>query len=190
MNSVHEPGSNGDSKTSPSRKPGRKTKPGARAPSWPSWHAQVRTGTPSRPPCAPLAPARPLRSTRASHKSARCRAPRAAAPRLPHALPAQRPTLVPLAPAASPCRTPAPRARPRACCHAQPSAQRAHARACCAQRRVVACAATQSSSPLFQLSQYNFLYCDTNSLQPSPLQYNSAMQLSPLHCNTRNCIAI
>ena len=42
MNSVHEPGPNGDSQTSPSRK----TKPGARAPNWPSWHAQVRTGTP------------------------------------------------------------------------------------------------------------------------------------------------
>ena len=41
MNSVHKPGPNSDSQTSPSRKPGRKTKPGARAPSWPSWHAQA-----------------------------------------------------------------------------------------------------------------------------------------------------
>ena len=32
--------------------------------------------------------------------------------------------------------------------------------------------------------QYNFLY-----FKPS-LQYNPAIQLSPLHCNTRNCIAI
>ena len=45
MNSVHEPGSNGDSKTSPSQKSGQKTKPGARVP---SWHAQVRTGAPRR----------------------------------------------------------------------------------------------------------------------------------------------
>ena len=51
MNSVHEPGSKGASKTSPSRKPSRKTKLGAQAP---SWHAQVRTGTPR---CA-LAPCR------------------------------------------------------------------------------------------------------------------------------------
>ena len=32
--------------------------------------------------------------------------------------------------------------------------------------------------------QFNFLY-----FKPS-LQYNPAIQLSPLHCNTRNCIAI
>ena len=48
MNSVHEPGSNGDSETVLSRKPGQKTEPGARAPSWPNWHAQVRTGAPRR----------------------------------------------------------------------------------------------------------------------------------------------
>ena len=41
MNSVHEPGPNGDSETIPSRKIRSKTKPGARAPSWP---AQVLTG--------------------------------------------------------------------------------------------------------------------------------------------------
>ena len=46
MNSVHEPGPNGDSETIPSRKIRLKTKPGARAPSWPSWHAQVRIGAP------------------------------------------------------------------------------------------------------------------------------------------------
>ena len=46
MNSVHEPGPNGDSKISPSRKPVRKTKPDAQAPSRPSKHAQVRTSTP------------------------------------------------------------------------------------------------------------------------------------------------
>ena len=44
MNSVHELGPNGDSKISPSRKTVRKTKPDAQAPSWPSRHAQVRTG--------------------------------------------------------------------------------------------------------------------------------------------------
>ena len=42
MNSVHELGPNGDSETIPSRKIRSKTKPGARAPSWPSWHAQAR----------------------------------------------------------------------------------------------------------------------------------------------------
>ena len=46
MNSVHEPGPNGDSKISPSRNPVRKTKPDAQAPSRPSRHAQVRTGAP------------------------------------------------------------------------------------------------------------------------------------------------
>ena len=48
MNSVHEPGPNGDSKISPSRKTVRKAKPDAQAPSRPSRHAQVRTGTPRR----------------------------------------------------------------------------------------------------------------------------------------------
>ena len=48
MNSVHEPSSNGNSKISPSRKPVRKTKPDAQAPSRPSRHAQVRTGAPRR----------------------------------------------------------------------------------------------------------------------------------------------
>ena len=42
MNSVHELGPNGDSETISSRKIRSKTKPGARAPSWPSWHAQAR----------------------------------------------------------------------------------------------------------------------------------------------------
>ena len=44
MNSVHEPGPNGDSKISPSRKTVRKTKPDASALSRPNRHAQVRTG--------------------------------------------------------------------------------------------------------------------------------------------------
>ena len=48
MNSVHDPGPNGDSKLSPSQKPVRKTKPDAQALSRPSRHAQVRTGTPRR----------------------------------------------------------------------------------------------------------------------------------------------
>ena len=48
MNSVHEPGPNGDSKISPSRKPIQKAKPYAQAPSRPSRHAQVRTGAPRR----------------------------------------------------------------------------------------------------------------------------------------------
>ena len=48
MNSVHEPSPNGYSKTIPSRKIRSKTKPGAGAPSWPSWHAQVRTAAPRR----------------------------------------------------------------------------------------------------------------------------------------------
>ena len=37
MNSVHEPGLNGDSETITSRKPGKKTNLGARATNWPSW---------------------------------------------------------------------------------------------------------------------------------------------------------
>ena len=118
LNSVHEPGSNGDSKTSPSRKPGRKTKPGARAPSWPSWHAQVRTGAPSRLPRAPLrapcAYSSAARFSRLRPRPVRCRAPPAARPGrpAPHARAAcQRP--------AHACAVPA---RPSACCHAQPSA--------------------------------------------------------------------
>ena len=46
MNSVHEPGPNGDSKISSSRKTVQKAKPDAKAPSKPSRHAQVRTGAP------------------------------------------------------------------------------------------------------------------------------------------------
>ena len=48
MNSVQEPGPNGDSKISSSRKTIQKAKPGAQAPSKPSRHAQVRTGAPGR----------------------------------------------------------------------------------------------------------------------------------------------
>ena len=48
MNSVHEPGPNGDSKISQSRKPVRKAKLDAQAPSRPSRHAQVSTGAPRR----------------------------------------------------------------------------------------------------------------------------------------------
>ena len=131
LNSVHEPGSNGNSKTSPSRKPGRKTKSGARAPNWPSWHAQERPASrPARPcrapacplcllvRCAPRAPRMPLPAPRALPRPA-CRTPctpsaprqcrlrllraRAAHQRLTHA------GVVP--------------ARPSACCHTQPSAQ-------------------------------------------------------------------
>ena len=48
MNSVHEPGPNGDSKISSSRKTVQKAKPDAQAPSKPIRHAQVRTGAPRR----------------------------------------------------------------------------------------------------------------------------------------------
>ena len=111
MNSVHEPGSNGDSKTSPSRKPGRKTKPGARAPNWPSWpslHSQAARAWPCRGrswPCRGRAP-RPCRSARRAPRLHR--APSAARPRaqLPPRLPPAR--LSPAAPCArcSPSRSP------------------------------------------------------------------------------------
>ena len=55
MNSVYEPGPNGDSETLPSRKTRSKTKPGARAPKLAQlahpgaqWRAQVRSGAPRR----------------------------------------------------------------------------------------------------------------------------------------------
>ena len=48
MNSIHEPGPNGDSKISSSRKTVQKAKPDAQAPSKPSRHAQVRTSAPRR----------------------------------------------------------------------------------------------------------------------------------------------
>ena len=48
MNNVHEPSPNGDSEMVLSRKLGKKTELGVRAPSWPNWHAQVRTGAPRR----------------------------------------------------------------------------------------------------------------------------------------------
>ena len=44
MNSVHEPGLNGDSETIPSRKTRSKTKPGARAPTLAQLGTQARTG--------------------------------------------------------------------------------------------------------------------------------------------------
>ena len=46
MNSVHEPGSNGDSETISSRKTRSKTNPGARAPKLAQLGTQARTGTP------------------------------------------------------------------------------------------------------------------------------------------------
>ena len=88
MNSVREPGPNGNSKTSPSRKPVRKTKPGARAPNWPSRHAQVRTGAPRRThgllivarsrPCSGKGPAVSQAPVAVSQRP--CRTPRALPP--------------------------------------------------------------------------------------------------------------
>ena len=153
--------------------------------------------TPARLPRACCTPARLQRPT------ARPRAQRLACA----CLRSPAPTYAPRAPAAAcPARLlpPAPRAL-----LAQPLA---HERSCCAQRRVVACAATQSNSPLFQLSQYKFfffctaiqiffpatflpqytrLYCDTVSaslasqpaIQTSVLQYK-IFQPSLLYCNT------
>ena len=82
MNSIHDPGLNGDSKLSPSRKPVRKTKLDAQAPSTPSRHAQVRTGTPK------CAHARPYRGQAWPCRGRvplqyRCPIRRVAAPRAP-----------------------------------------------------------------------------------------------------------
>ena len=184
----------GDSGKIPSRKTRLKTKPGARAPNWPSLCAQAER------PC---------------HRPPACRAPRARcapATRLRRACRAFACSPnVPLALACEPQRLPThPLRAPRACyClpRAPLVALLAQRRA---RRRVVACAATQSSSRLFQLSQYNFfciaiqiffpatflpqytrLYCDTVSaslasqpaIQTSVLQYK-IFQPSLLYCNT------
>ena len=110
MNSVHEPGPNGDSKISPSQKPVRKTKLDARAPSRPNKHAQMRTGEPRR--AHAQARARPavswaglpvswLRPPAVSQPKPPCRsAPRAPLLALPHG-----PQLaVPRAPSPAPLR--------------------------------------------------------------------------------------
>ena len=68
-------------------------------------------------------------------------------------------------------------------------AQRAHAHICCTQHSVVAwlavsrpCVATQSSSPLSQLSQYNF--CIVIQIFPHPA---FLPQYKTLYCNTISC---
>ena len=90
-----------------------------------------------------------------------------------------------LLPALRSCPTPA--YAPAQRLHAQPSA--------CAPspaptHRVAATVTVLQYSTALSQSQYNPLYCDTNCPQPSLLQYNPAIQLSPLLCNTTQCIAI
>ena len=120
-----------------------------------------------------------------------------------------------------PCRTPAricllprpapasPRApspcfralRSCACLHAHPRAQRSVQRRVVAQCRALAsrvlgwlcCIATQPSLSSLSLSQYKFLYCDTNFPAALLLQYNPTihfpitsllLQYNKLYCNT------
>ena len=64
MNSVHEPGSNGDSETLPSQKTRSKTKPGARAPNWPSLCAQAARAWPCRGHCGHVVAVAPGRVAR------------------------------------------------------------------------------------------------------------------------------
>ena len=88
----------------------------------------------------------------------------------------------------SACRAPAARPRvrralvPRLCAQ-RPACARLLRLAC----RIVACAATQSSSHCSSCHNTIFLYYNTNSLQPSLLQYNLSSLLPAiqyLYCNT------
>ena len=112
MNSVHEPGPNGDSETIPSRKTWSKTKPGARAPKLAQLGTQARTN--ARMPCRVVGatavswpsclfespPAWPYRSTHASARRvlrpsavSQCPSSLVAAPQRP----CRRPCCAPLA---------------------------------------------------------------------------------------------
>ena len=117
-------------------KNGLKTKPGARAPNWSCWHAQVSIGAPSRPPstplpraCAPCSvpvrpPARPAPYRTPAAGPARPRAPSASTPVPPSCLRAPRALSCSSTPAPAACaRLPSARARPaQRPTHAQPSA--------------------------------------------------------------------
>ena len=215
MNSVHKPGPNGDSKTSPSRKPGQKPKPGARAPSWPSKHslrAQTARSWPCRgrpgrvvaePPSRIAAQgcrvaAQPARPCTPAHLLV---PPTAAFPRAP----APR-TLAPVPPSAP---APMPHARPCARRPALPSARRpaspppcaptperpsAHA---CARLLRPACRivalqrAVSQYSPCLRplLSQYNFGIAIQFSCSPLAIQSCNttppSLQYKLVYCNTK-----
>ena len=168
MNSVHEPSSRTTSKYFDSGKyrveQGKKKKNRPSAPSAQPWPAQVPRPRAQRP-APPLPPA----CACAQLPLARARAPTQRPP-------AARATLALRAPARSPCAPQHARLRPNAL-----------ARACClAQRRVVTQLPVLRHRqpcllPLFLTIQ--FLYCDTNSLQPSLLQYKFC-NTTPLGCNT------
>ena len=166
MNSVHEPGPNGDSKTISSRKTRLKTKPGARAPNWPSWPslpAQAALAWPCRGrfwPCRGRAPW-PCRSA----PSVPC-LPRALAPsclQRPPARPTNARLRAPRAPSACPC------------CIATQAFPKLTIQTCCPPN----CIAIQF------LQQPGSLYC--NTLDPLAIQFQPS-KLPSLQYN--NCIAI
>ena len=142
-----------------------------------------RLSAPSAQPKASLRAqvARTLRAQRLP--AARLPAPRTCLPRAPVlrlpracAPPAAR---LPLArvPAPAACAPSAPPVRPA------PTCARLLRPAC----RIVACAATQFSSHCSSCHNTIFLYCNTNSLQPSLLQYNPCsllLAIQYLYCNT------
>ena len=165
MNRVHEQCPNGDSETLPSQKTWSKTKPGARAPNWPSLRAHAARPARSRPaPHAPTpVPSACLHAPRApARKPAACPARAAAACLLAHAYPPaparpyrlRAPGLCLRSPALRP-RAPAPRlCLLRAQCAPAPAA-------CAPPGRIVAWLGTvsQYSPALPLLHSRNTIYC-------------------------------
>ena len=159
MNSVHEP----DSRTMSKNRLRKNTE---------SIRIKNRPSAPSAQPVAsPRAqaarPCRALPARRCRPAVARLRAPHAPAPHAPAACAPRAPCLPSARPARPACHLRSPRT---------PCAPSTCPAPCC---KCSGCIAIQPCLVTIQ-----FLYCDTISLQPSLLQYNPAIQLIPLLCNT------
>ena len=189
-------------------KPGRKTRQVHEHQNWPNWpprHARCAQAWSYRGrawPCRGRGP-RSYCSSRLPCRSAHPRAPgRRAARSVPRA-PTRRVVRVASAPASYRGHSAARQRRvvgvcARSCAHC---AARLAAQAHCIVIQLpirlatlvtihyVYCDTNGQPSSLPQ-SQYTRLHCDTNCPQPSLLQYNPAIQLSPLLCDTTQCIAI
>ena len=163
-------------KISPSRKPGHKNKPGARAPSWPSRHAQVRTGAPRRAHGSCIVAGSPAVSWQWAGRVAGPSGRIAAS--LPHASRASACALAPSAPVPAP-------ARPAHLLRAQRrivAAQPAVSWPCVRAGMAVSWPALRHSPSLLTI-QVGQLYC--NTLQPSANQYcNTISSLAYSSCNT------
>ena len=178
MNSVHEPGSRTMSKNLTQEKyrvePGQKQTECTQCTALASPRAQPALPTPSpRPPRAPAAPL------------ARLLPPAPRAPRTPVCALRARPSRP--AGAQRLLSSPAPHASV-ACCSGCIAIQ--HCPCPLPSHNTVNCIAIHPSLLPTFLLQDSRLYCNTNCPQPSLLQYNPAIQLSPLLYNTNQCIAI